>query len=224
MPDSRPITRQSLRDINLDNQKTIRHRLSLINTNQGTTDEKLRQIMRIGDIIYDQLITNEDVRFFIDEIKFKFLDIPAIQFDQIIRVQDWPELRDIAQNTAMQQNSWSSLENKLEHLHQEHDESMLQYTQRANQLYNDFMTMYGGEATPMLKKRTNISRTHYYLTDSILTSNNQSNWPLNKNHSNNSENRIWNSFVPTAHNAVTKPEIATQRNVLFVKVMQCHSI
>lgn len=82
------------------------------------------------------------------------MTFPQINPEQIMAIRNWPRLKETITELTGQENSWSAIENRLEHLRQAPGESMMSYTQKAKTLYNDYLALYGINQSNVVKQKT----------------------------------------------------------------------
>lgn len=90
------------------------------------------------------------------EVKYKFIALPQVNPDQIVNINQWPDLKKTINEITGQENSWSSIENRLENLRQTHGEPMSSYAQKTSMLYADYLSRYG--AIPPVEAKEKVGR------------------------------------------------------------------
>lgn len=78
-----------------------------------------------------------------------------------MNTQTWSRSNGMADSTI--NYSWSTLEYRLENLHQESGESMYEYTQRTMALYNDHLSMYGDDVNNFIRQKTTRDIARYFI-------------------------------------------------------------
>lgn len=74
--------------------------------------------------------------------------------EQVRNVRNWPRLKEIIMDLTGQENSWSTIENRLENLRQAPGESMMDYSYRAKTIYNDYLALYGTNQNVIIRQKT----------------------------------------------------------------------
>lgn len=123
--------------------KSMQRKIDAIKLSENAFIENIKKIVKMGDIIYNGLDSIEEDHIFTQEMKFKCAGVQEINTDQIIGASDWPDLKRILNEISGQDGNWSAVEHKIQNLRQTHGESMLTYTQRATNLYNEYLNLYG---------------------------------------------------------------------------------
>lgn len=145
---------QQNQDVDEDFINLTRRRFKNVIVSATGTPSELQQLVRISDLIYSQIASAQEEAFLANEIKFKLAQINDYNLDPIMRLENYPGIRQNIQALINKDNSWSSMDLRLEELRQLPAESMSEYVQKTKALYRDFISLYGNSANAAIREKT----------------------------------------------------------------------